>query len=72
MGSRSIQDQLKIYKFSVGIEHNECGKNIQEEGLTPAFIWVLISERSIRVLGNGYTAGINAKKKSHFFTNFAQ
>lgn len=70
-GSLSIQGQLKIYKFSVGIEHTRCGKNIQE-GLTPIFIWFFISERSIRVLGIAYTAGINTKKESHFFTNFAQ
>lgn len=66
-GSLSIQGQLKIYKFSVGIEHTGCGKNTQEEGLTPVFIWFLISERSIRVLGNGYIAGINAKKEKSLF-----
>lgn len=62
-GSLSIQGQLKIYKFSVGIGHTRCGKNIQEEGLTPVFVWFLISERSICILGNAYTARINAKKK---------
>lgn len=71
-GSLSIQGQLKIYKFSVGMERIRCGKNIQQEGLTPVFIWLLTSERSIRVLGNAYTAGIKAKEESHFFTSCAQ
>lgn len=66
-GSLSIQGQLKICKFTVGTEHRRCEKNIQE-GLTPVLIWFLISGRSIRVLGNANTAGVNAKMRKVTFS----